>query len=156
MSGYRVFSNRFVKNYAILVEGFEIETDVTLFALDKRFRIGEAPIIYRDRPEGSFSKLNTFKDGFRVIKTIFDILRYYRPLFFFTTLSFLFFFLGLAAGSLVIIEWIETGLVLHLPLAILAVGLEVVSVLLMAVGLILDSIVHANRESFERSLLKDI
>ena len=156
MSGYRVFSKRFVKNYAVLVEGFELETDITLFALDKRFRIAERPIIYKDRPEGSFSKLNTFKDGFKVIKTIFDILRYFRPLFFFSVLSFSFFCFGLLAGLPVIVEWIETGIILRLPLAILAVGLEVLSVLLLGIGLILDSIVHANRESFERGLVKGI
>lgn len=83
MSGYRAFNRRFVKNYPILVEGFEIETDMTLHALDKRFRIVEIPIQYRDRPDGSFSKLNTVRDGARVLKTIGNILRYYRPLFFF-------------------------------------------------------------------------
>ena len=83
MSGYRVFSRRFVKSYPILVEGFEIETDMTLHALDKRFRIVEIPINYRDRPAGSFSKLNTLRDGAKVINTITQILRYYRPLAFF-------------------------------------------------------------------------
>lgn len=82
MSGYRAFNRRFVKNYPILVEGFEIETDMTLHALDKRFRILEVPVEYRDRPEGSFSKLNTFRDGMRVINTITTVLRYYRPLAF--------------------------------------------------------------------------
>lgn len=81
MSGYRVFSRRFVKNYPILVEGFEIETDLTLHALDKRFRIVEMPVEYRDRPEGSLSKLNTVSDGARVLFVIMQILRHYRPSF---------------------------------------------------------------------------
>ena len=82
MSGYRVFNRRFVKSYPILAEGFEIETDMTLHALDKRFRIVELPVNYRDRPAGSFSKLSTLRDGAFVLRTIWNILRYYRPLFF--------------------------------------------------------------------------
>lgn len=90
MSGYRVFNRRFVKSYPVLVEGFEIETDMTLHALDKRFRIVEIPVDYRDRPAGSFSKLNTLRDGARVLGTIGNVLRYYRPLFFFWWCSDLF------------------------------------------------------------------
>ncbi|MGD9661675.1 MAG: glycosyltransferase family 2 protein [Porticoccaceae bacterium] len=153
MSGYRVFTRRFVKSYPILVEGFEIETDMTLHALDKRFRIVEIPINYRDRPVGSFSKLNTFRDGARVLKTIGNILRYYRPLVFFGGGAILFAVLGLLAGIPVIKEWIIERYISHVPLAILATGLETVAIVLAAIGLILDSITHQDKRNFERELL---
>ena len=155
MSGYRVFNRRFVKTYPILVEGFEIETDMTLHALDKRFRIVEIPINYRDRPAGSFSKLNTFRDGVRVLSTIGNILRYYRPLFFFGGIAILFAILGLLAGIPVIEEWVTERYISHLPLAILATGLEVVAIVLMAIALILDSITQQDKRNFERQLLSD-
>jgi glycosyltransferase involved in cell wall biosynthesis len=153
MSGYRVFNQRFVKNYPILVEGFEIETDMTLHALDKRFRIIEIPVNYRDRPAGSFSKLNTIRDGVRVLNTIANILRYYRPLVFFGGAAILVALLGLIAGIPVIMEWISVRYIQHVPLAILATGLFVIAIILVAIGLILDSIAHIDRRSFERDLL---
>jgi glycosyltransferase involved in cell wall biosynthesis len=153
MSGYRVFTRRFVKSYPILVEGFEIETDMTLHALDKRFRIVEIPVDYRDRPAGSFSKLNTFRDGVRVLTTIGSILRYYRPLFFFGAAAILFALLGLIAGAPVIEEWVAERYIHHVPLAILATGLEIVAILLAAIGLMLDSIKHHDNRNFERDLL---
>lgn len=153
MSGYRVFTRRFVKNYPILVEGFEIETDLTLHALDKRFRIVEIPVDYRDRPAGSFSKLNTLRDGARVLNTIGNILRYYRPLVFFGGAAAVFFVLGLIAGLPVIAEWMTTQYISHVPLAILATGFEIVAIVLAAIGLILDSITHQDRRNFERELL---
>lgn len=153
MSGYRVFSRFFVKNYPIIVEGFEIETDMTLHALDKRFRILEIPIRYKNRPIGSVSKLNTFRDGIRVLATIANILRHYRPLAFFGTAAFLFCVMGLIAGLPVIIEWLQTQFITRIPLAILATGLELVAIVLMAIALILDSIVGQNRRNFERALL---
>jgi hypothetical protein len=153
MSGYRVFNRRFVKSYPILVEGFEIETDMTLHALDKRFRIIEIPIDYRDRPAGSFSKLNTLRDGARVLSTIGNILRYYRPLVFFGWAAILFAILGLIAGVPVIYEWISLRYIHHVPLAILAAGLGVIAIIFMAIGLILDSITHQDKRSFERELL---
>lgn len=153
MSGYRVFSRRFVKSYPILVEGFEIETDMTLHALDKRFRIVEIPVEYRDRPAGSFSKLNTIRDGARVLNTIGNILRYYRPLIFFWGAGILVALFSLLAGMPVINEWLQTGYVAHIPLAILASGLGIVSVVLVAIGFILDSITHQDKRRFERELL---
>ena len=122
MSGYRVFNRRFIKNYPILVEGFEIETDLTLYALDRRFRIMEIPISYKDRPEGSFSKLNTFSDGARVLFTIASILRHYKPFVFFGAFALLFFLLGLLAGFPVLQDWFEDRYISHVPLAILATG----------------------------------
>jgi glycosyltransferase involved in cell wall biosynthesis len=155
MSGYRAFNRRFVKSYPILVEGFEIETDMTLHALDKRFRIVEIPVEYRDRPIGSFSKLNTLRDGARVLTVIGNILRYYRPLIFFGGASILFFLLGLAAGIPVIDEWIRDRFIHHIPLAILATGLEIVAIVLAAISLILDSIMCQDKRNFERELLND-
>jgi glycosyltransferase involved in cell wall biosynthesis len=154
MSGYRVFNRRFVKSYPILVEGFEIETDMTLHALDKRFRIVEIPVDYRDRPAGSFSKLNTLRDGARVLNTIGNILRYYRPLVFFGGTAILFATLGLIAGIPVIEEWVRERYISHVPLAILATGLGIVAIVLAAIGLILDSITHQDKRNFERDILR--
>lgn len=154
MSGYRVFNKIFVKNYPILVDGFEIETDMTLHALDKRFRIIEIPINYKDRPEGSFSKLNTFRDGFRVLGTISKIFRYYKPLFFFSLVAILSGTLGLAAAIPVFTDYITKGFIYHIPLAILATGLELVALIMIAVGLILDANAYYNKSNFERNLLK--
>lgn len=153
MSGYRAFHRRFVKSYPIVVEGFEIETDMTLHALDKRFRIVEVPVRYRDRPEGSHSKLNTFRDGMRVLGTIWSILRYYRPLVFFGGAAIVFAVLGILAGIPVVEDWITERYVRHVPLAILATGLEIVAIVLGAVGLILDSITQQDKRKFERDLL---
>lgn len=154
MSGYRVFNRRFVKSYPILVEGFEIETDMTLHALDKRFRILEIPIDYRDRPVGSFSKLNTLRDGIRVLSTIGNILRYYRPLVFFGSAAIFFLLLGIIAGVPVINDWVREHYIHHVPLAILATGIEIIAIILMAIGLILDSITHQDKRNFERELLR--
>lgn len=155
MSGYRAFNREFVKNYPILVEGFEIETDMTLHALDKRFRIVEVPIQYRDRPAGSFSKLNTFRDGARVINIISSILRFYRPLAFFGVTAVLFMLCGVAAGVPVFHDWIRERYIHHVPMAILATGLEIIAVVLAAIGLILDSTTHKDKLNFERDLLKN-
>jgi glycosyltransferase involved in cell wall biosynthesis len=153
MSGYRAFGRRFVKCYPILVDGFEIETDMTLHALDKRFRILEIPIEYRDRPEGSFSKLNTFSDGAKVLFTIFSILRYYRPLMFFCGAGLVFALAGMLAGVPVLNDWIRERYIWHVPLAILATGMEIIAVLMMVIGLILDSISEQDKRNFEREML---
>jgi len=153
MSGYRVFSRRFVKSYPILVEGFEIETDMTLHALDKRFRILEVPIEYKDRPAGSSSKLNTVRDGAKVIFTIARILRYYRPLAFFGGVALALALLGILAALPVFEDWVRYRYVHHVPLAILATGLEIVAVMMTAIGLVLDSITHQDKRNFERDLL---
>ena len=153
MSGYRVFNRHFVKNYPILVAGFEIETDMTLHALDKKFRIVELPINYKDRPDGSVSKLNTFTDGIRVLTTIANVLRHYRPMVFFGSAFIVFALLGLLTGYPVIDEWIREQYVSHVPLAILATGLVISSMVFGAIGLILDSIAFQDRRSFERHLL---
>jgi glycosyltransferase involved in cell wall biosynthesis len=156
MSGYRAMSKRFIKNYPILVSGFEVETDMTLHALDKRFRIMEIPIAYKDRPEGSFSKLSTLRDGMRVLATIGNILRYYRPLFFFGSAAIFIGVLGLIAGAPVIDDWIRHRYIYHVPSAVLAAGLEIIAIVLLAVGLILDSIAHQDKRIFERDLLQQV
>ena len=154
MSGYRVFNRRFVKTYPILVEGFEIETDMTLHALDKRFRIIEIPVNYRDRPAGSYSKLNTLSDGVRVIGTILNILRYYRPLLFFGGAAIFTALIGLAVGLPVISEWIATTYITHVPLAILATGIEIIAIVLASIALLLDSTAQQDKRNFERELLR--
>lgn len=153
MSGYRAMSRVFVSNYPIIIDGFELETDMTLHALDKRFRILEIPVEYHDRPEGSVSKLSTFSDGARVLSTIVQILRYYRPLFFFGTASAVCLLAAVAAGIPVIRDWVTNRYVVHVPLAILASGLAIVSLLMLVTGLILDSLAQQQRRSFERDLL---
>ena len=154
MSGYRVFSREFVKNYPVLCEGFEIETEMTLHALDKRFRIVEIPVEYNDRPEGSVSKLNTVNDGIRVIKTIFTIFKDYKPLLFFGSFSLLFFIFGLIDGIPVIIEYFETKFITKVPSAILAMGLVLVSLLSFSIGLILDTVVKIHKFNYELQLNK--
>lgn len=153
MSGYRAFTRRFVKHYPILVAGFQVETDMTLHALDKRFALLEVPIKYKDRPEGSFSKLRTLEDGIAVLATIANILRHYRPLLFFTGLALATALCGFLAGFSVIADFLQDGLIERIPLAILATGLELVAVVLFVAGLILDSILYQERLRFERELL---
>jgi len=155
MSGYRAVSRTFAWTYPILVEGFEIETDMTLHALDKRFRVLEIPVEYRDRPPGSTSKLHTMSDGARVVFTIVQILRYYRPLFFFGAVSLLCLLGALLAGAPAIRDYITSRYVYHVPLAILASGLVVVSVMMFGIGLMLDSIAHQQRRDFERDLVQN-
>jgi glycosyltransferase involved in cell wall biosynthesis len=142
MSGYRVFSKNFVKNYPVLVKGFELETDMTLYAVQNKFKIVEIPIHYQDRPKGSKSKLNTFKDGFGVLHRIFSIFKNYKPLVFFSICSLILFVCGVFSGIPVVLEFIQTQYVSHVPLAILAVSFVILAFLSFFVGLILDTIVH--------------
>lgn len=153
MSGYRAFSRQFVKNYSILVAGFQIETDMTLHCLDKRFRICEIAVEYKDRPAGSFSKLNTFSDGAKVLFTIAQILRFYRPLLFFGSVALLFALAGLVAAGPVFADWLQYRFIYHVPLAILAAALELMAALALAIGFILDAISHQSKMDFERQLL---
>jgi glycosyltransferase involved in cell wall biosynthesis len=152
MSGYRALSRDFVMRYPILVEGFQIETDMTLHALDKRFRVVEIPVEYRDRPEGSVSKLSTFRDGARVILTITKIFRHYRPMLFFGSIALLLAVCSLLAGIPVIQDWIEFQYIYHVPLAILASALALLAALALALGLILDSIAYLHRMNYERDI----
>lgn len=154
MSGYRVFSKKFVKNIPVLSSGFEVETEMTLHTLDKKFLIKEIPIEYRDRPEGSFSKLDTYSDGLLILKTIFWVFKDYRPLAFFSILALFFFFLGLVAGIPVLVEFIQTAYIHKVPSAILAVGLMLISILSLFSGFILDTIVKQHREEYELKLIR--
>lgn len=150
MSGYRAMSEPFVTGYPMLVGGFELETDMTLHALDKSFRVAEVPIDYRDRPTGSVSKLRTFEDGRDVLSTIVKLVRYYRPLFFFGTAATILGLAGLLAALPAIFDWLDYKYVYHLPLAVLATGLEITALLCFGIGLILDSVVHMERLAYER------
>jgi glycosyltransferase involved in cell wall biosynthesis len=154
MSGYRALSNRFVKNYPIMCEGFELETEMTLHALDKKFNIREIPITYKDRISGSQSKLNTYRDGLKVILTILTILKDYRPFYFFSICSGIFLILGLATGAVPVIEYLEYRYIFRVPLAILATGLMILSMLLFFVGLILDTISRFHKFNYLLRLQK--
>lgn len=155
MSGYRVMTRCFVEHTPILRAGFELETESTIFALDNRFRIVEVPIRYTDRPEGSFSKLNTFKDGARVIATIFRILRDYRPTVFFGTISVLLVLASLLAGSLPIYDYIMYRFVYRVPMAILATGLMLLGMMFAGISLILTSINNYFRALFEMQMMRN-
>lgn len=145
MSGYRVMNKKYVKNLPILSTGFEIETEMTLHALDKKFRIKEIPIDYKSRPKGSPSKLNTISDGINVLKTILWIFKDYKPLVFFSAIALIFFVLGLVAGMPPILEYLEKQWVYRVPLAILATGLMIFSLLSFTIGVVLDTVVKVHR-----------
>lgn len=155
MSGYRAFSKRFVKSMPVNSTGFEIETEMTLHSLDKRLHVEEISISYKDRPEGSFSKLNTISDGIKVLKTIFWLFKDYKPLAFFTAFACLFFVMSLLVGFPVIIEFVQTSYITKIPSAILAVGLMLISIISLFSGFILDTIVKQHKENFELYLLKN-
>jgi len=154
MSGYRCFNKKFVKMTPVLSSGFEIETEMSLHALDKKFLIKEVPINYRNRPVGSKSKLNTFSDGFKVIKTIFFLFKNYKPFVFFGILGFVFMTLGLLVGIPVLIEYFEHTLIFRIPSAILSVGLIVLSMLFFICGIILDTVVQNYKCLYELELNK--
>ncbi len=144
MTGYRALSAPLVRSYPLLVEGFQLETDISLFATRARLRCLEIPIRYVDRPAGSFSKLSTLHDGMGVLLTILRIMRFYRPLGFFTILAAFFCILGLVLGIPVVLEFMRTGFITKVPTAILAAALEIVATNLMSVGLTLDALAQQN------------
>lgn len=154
MTGYRVFNKKFVKNWAVMSEGFEIETEMTLHALDKRFSIYEIPIEYRDRPEGAESKLNTFSDGIKVMKKIVSIFKDYRPFAFFVFWGLLFCFFGLLSGIPVLYEYVTQKVIFHIPLTILAAALEMLALNLMTCGFILDTIAKNEKKNYELRLIQ--
>ena len=154
MTGYRVFNKIFVKNMPVMTPKFEIETEMTLYALDKKYIIKEIPIIYRDRPEGSESKLNTVSDGIKVVKTIFNMFKDYKPFQFFGIIALILLVLGLVAGIPVIIEYVKTAYITKLPSAVLATGLIMLSAIMFQCGLILQTIVKQHKENYELNLLR--
>ena len=149
MTGYRGFSYEFVKTFPVLSQGFEIETEMTIHALDKNFSIKSIPIQYRDRPEGSQSKLNTYKDGFKVIMMIFNLYRLYKPFQFFFLFSLLFLILSVVFFIPVFIDYTKTGIVPKFPSLIVSTALFVVSALSFSASLILDSVRKNGRQQFE-------
>ncbi|MFQ6606716.1 MAG: glycosyltransferase family 2 protein, partial [Fidelibacterota bacterium] len=148
-SGFRILSRRFVETVYLKSNRFEVETEMTLQALMKHFTIAEVPVPYRCRPQGSHSKLNTFSDGISTIKALLFIFKDYKPFAFFTFFAFLFFILGLIAGWFPIQDYILYRYVYRVPLAILAVALEIIAVVLFGVGLILDTITNLHLENQE-------
>lgn len=149
MTGYRAFSYNFVKTFPILSKGFEIETEMTIHAIDKNFTLKEIPVQYRDRPEGSVSKLNTYKDGARVIKTIAILFEEYKPALFFNTIAACIFIISLILAIPVFIEYFKTGLVPKFPTLIVAGIMLVISLLLSVSGIILQVIVKKHKQLFE-------
>lgn len=152
MTGARAFSKDFVKSFAIMSEGFEIETEMTVFALENRMNIREIPVEYRDRKKGSSSKLNTFSDGFRVIKTIFALLRDLRPMRFFGWLGAAFLLLGLGFFIPIMIEYVDTGMVPRFPTLIVISATWIIGIISIFCGLILTVIKNQSRAEFERFL----
>ena len=149
MTGYRAFNYEFVKSFPILSKGFEIETEMSIHALDKNFKLLEVPVTYRDRPAGSVSKLNTYKDGFRVLKTIARLFRDYKPFAFFGWLGLLCFIIATIFFVPVLQAYFSTGLVAKFPTLIVCSAIYVVSLLLWMSGLILDVIAKKHRQLFE-------
>ena len=149
MTGYRAFSRQFAETLPVLSPGFEIETELSIHAVDKRFRIVQVPIIYRDRPEGSESKLNTVSDGIKVLGMIFSLFKDYKPLGFFSLVAAISFVIALILGVPVVMEFMATGLVPRFPTAILAVAFAGLAVLMLVCGLILDTVVKGNRRDWE-------
>lgn len=146
LSGYRVFSRRFVKSFPALSGGFEIETELTVHALQLAMPVGERALPYAERPEGSVSKLSTWRDGFRILWTILLLLKEERPFFFFGLIGAGAAGLSLVLGFPVVVEFFQTGLVPRLPTAVLAMGLMVIATLCLFSGAILDSVARGRRE----------
>lgn len=149
MTGYRAFSYEFVKSFPVLSKGFEIETEMTIHAVDKNFKLIEVPVTYRDRPEGSVSKLNTYSDGFKVLKTIASLFKEYKPASFFNIISIICLIIALILGVPVVIEYFNTGLVPRFPTLIVAGIALLVALLLCITGIILQVIVKKHKQLYE-------
>ena len=153
MTGYRAFSRPFVKNFPVMSGNFEIETEMTIHALDRRFALREVPVTYRDRPAGSVSKLNTLADGLSVLKTILILYKEYRPLRFFSWLALLLALVGVGMLMPVLIEYFHTGLVPRFPTLIVALFMLLAALLSLFTGLCLDVIVTKDRKNYELRML---
>ena len=149
MTGYRAFSRDFVKMFPVLSKGFEIETEMTIHALDKNMLLKEIPVTYRDRPAGSVSKLNTYSDGMKVIFTIFRLFRDYKPLLFFSCISVVLRAVAAILFVPVFYEYLQTGLVPRYPTLIVSGFIVLLAMLLWACGLILEVLVKKHRQMFE-------
>lgn len=146
LSGYRVFSRRFVKSFPALSREFEIETELTVHTMNLRVPTAEVPVGFKDRPVGSESKLRTYHDGLRILRLIFELLQHERPMLLYGVLSAFFAMVALALGVPVVLEFAQTGLVPRLPTAVLAATLALVSILLWVVGILLNGILRARQE----------
>jgi glycosyltransferase involved in cell wall biosynthesis len=146
LSGYRVFSRRFVKSFPAISSGFEIETELTVHALELRMKTAEVPTRYKERPTGSSSKLNTISDGLRILRMIGHLLKEERPLTFFGCSFVVLALLSIGLAIPVVLEFLRTGLVPRLPTAVLSLGIMLLAFLSMACGLILDTVTHSRRE----------
>lgn len=154
MTGYRAMSQPFVKTFPVLSEGFQIETELSIHAVDHRWRIKDIPVEYRDRPAGSESKLDTVGDGIKVIAMIGTLFKDYHPLKFFSLIALLFAAIGLALGIPIIIEYLRTGLVPRFPTAMLAASFMFLCGLSLATGLILDSVAKVEKKQWELQVYK--
>ena len=154
MTGYRVFNKFFVKNMPVMSPNFEIETEMSLHALDKKFLIKEIPITYRDRPAGSSSKLNTISDGIKVLKTIVKMLKDYKPRKFYWVIAIIIAIIGLIIGIPVIVEFVKTRYITKVPSAILASAVMTLAVIIAQCGVVLDTVVKQNRERYEIDLIR--
>lgn len=155
MTGYRAYNRVFAKTMPVTSPGFEIETELSIHAVDKGWRIAEVPIDYRDRPEGSESKLSTFSDGWKVLKMIMSLFKDYRPLALFGWLTLLLAFFGLSIGLPVVAEFMQSGYVPRLPSALLAVAFILCSALSLTCGLLLDTVVKGNRKQYELVVIQE-
>ncbi len=147
MSGYRAFNRDLVKTVPVLSSGFEVETEMTIRVLDYGFAIAEVPVPYRERPEGSFSKLHTFRDGYRVLSTIANIAKAYKPFTFFGGVGLFFGVLGSLSGTWVVLDYLEDAFVDKVPTAILASGLMLLAFGSIGVGAVLHTLNHRFRET---------
>ena len=154
MTGYRAMGQPFVKTFPVLSEGFQIETELSIHAVDHRWRIKDVPVEYRDRPAGSVSKLDTVGDGIKVIAMIGTLFKDYRPLKFFSLIALIFAAIGLALGIPIIVEYFHTGLVPRFPTAMLAACFMFLCGLSLATGLILDSVAKVEKKQWELQVYK--
>lgn len=155
MTGYRAFSRSFVKHFPVLSQGFEIETEMTIHALDKNFYLKEVPVMYRDRPEGSESKLNTYSDGAKVLMTVARLFREYKPFIFFSSVCVFFLLVSLLLFIPVFIEYLQTGLVPRFPTLIVSGLLALLGCLFFFCGIILDVVARKHKQLFELLMNKD-
>ncbi len=147
LSGYRIFSRRFVKSFPALAVGFEIETELTVHALELRMPIAEMPTPYRERPPGSLSKLKTYTDGVRIANTIVTLIKEEKPLAFFSSMAVVLAVAAFALGIPVLLAYRETGLVPRLPTAVLSMGLVLMAALSLTCGMILDTVTRGRKEA---------
>lgn len=154
MTGYRAFSYSFIKTFPVVSKGFEIETEMSIHAIDKNMLVENVVITYRDRPDGSESKLNTFSDGFKVLKTIGKLFRDYKPLSFFGLISAILVVLAVVFFMPVMIEYIKTGLVPNFPTLIVCGFATLAAISSLFAGLILESLKLKNKQDFEINLIK--